>query len=208
MSAARIAAIASGITAQAKNSAGVWRDLVNNDLVYDREELLMESDSVCYAVTAAKLQKRVAGVWTDSASLTLSVPDGSSHFRKVRIAVSGDATNSVAAVLFTSSKGEAVYRQALESLQAQQRIRFTLNADTTRFRGIADELEHANKAELGGFEQDFKGMLLCDREQFVGATEGPPERGDAVTVNSRTYRVESVKEDEVSYLVELASVNR
>src|SRR5688572_4396994 len=110
MDAARITAIAGGVTVQARAaaegevSAGAWRAIAENGIVNHREDLLVEADSGKYGLAACKLQKRVAGVWTDAFTLTLDLPSGTSHMRKDRMAVTGNETNSSVAVT-TIAKG-------------------------------------------------------------------------------------------------------
>lgn len=212
MDAARVTAIAEGITVQARTAvegpvpAGAWRDIANNDVVNHREELMVESDGVRYAFTACTLQKRVAGVWTDALNLTLDVAEGTSHFRQDRLSVGGDETNSTVSVL-TIDKGQPEMRETLRELKRQAKTRFTLDDSETRFRGISTEIELANRAQMGGFAQDFNGVIVAEREQFVTAGVAPA-RGGKITVAGNTFRITSVKVDDVSYLVEFESVNR
>ena len=214
MDAARVTGIADGVTVQARAAAegsaaaGDWRDIAEDDVVQHREELLVEVDGAKYGFEACRIQKRVAGVWTDGVIVTLDVAEGTSHFRKDRLSVGGDETNSSVA-LTTVEKGDRDLRDALWQLKRLARARFTLEDSATKYRGVQSELEHANSAELGGFQQDFNGVMVADREQFESSPDGPPLRGQKITLaDGTTYRITSVKTDEVSHTMEFQSVNR
>lgn len=208
MAFARVSSIASVVSLRAKDVFGAWRDLTESSLVADRDEILCEADGAQYGLEAYKLQGKAAGDWVDQATVTLHTPDGTSHYRQDRIAVNGDGSDSIVSVILTVQKGQLLLKDLLATLQRQARARFTLQDGVTKFRGLSDDIEHGNKAELGGFEQDFKGTVLCDRAQFTAATA--PRRGWKLRwlPNQTTYRIEAVKEDEISYAIELASLSR
>lgn len=208
MALARVSSIAGVVSLQAKSVDGVWRDLTEGSAVEDREEILCEADGAQYGLSAYKLQRRSGAAWVDAETVTLNVADGCSNYRQDRIAVDGDDTDSSAELLLTVEQGQVMLAQLLTTLKGQERARFTLRDGATRYRGIVDDVAHGNKGELGGFEQDFKGSVLCNREQFSGAAA--PTRGDKITLltTGLSYRIDSVKVDEISYLIELVSINR
>lgn len=216
MASARVSSIASVVSLQAKSVDGVWRDLTEGSAVGDREEILCEADGEQYNLAAYVLQRRAAASWAAAETVTLNVASGSSNYRQDVIAVNGDDTDSEVAIVLTVNKGQLMLAQLLGTLQRQERSRFRLSgagnggseADATaRYKGHSDDIGHGNKAELGGFEQDYKGTVLCDREQFEGGVA--PARGMALVwlANRVTYRIENVKRDEISYALELTSVH-
>lgn len=208
MAAARVSSIASVVSLRAKDSDGDWRDLTEGSEVFDRDEILCEADGEQYGLTAYKVQERTAAAWTDALTVTLNVPDGTSNYRTDRIGVDGDATDSTVTHLVTVDKGQRILKDLLNTLKGRERYFFTLNGGSDRFRGMFDDIEHGNKLEMEGFGQEFKGTLLCDREQFVGVNK--PARGQKLKclANGITYRIELVKEDEISYGVEFVSINK
>lgn len=211
MASARVVSLASVVSLRAKDEDGEWRDLTEGSEVFDRDEILCEADGAQFALNAYKVQQRNTSAWEDAFTITLNVSDGTSNYRQDRISVEGDATDSTVENLLTVDKGERGLKDLLATLQDKQRARFTvaeIDSGATKFRGISDDIDHANKAEIGGFEQEYKGTILCDREQFAGKTI--PKRGHKLTwlPNATAYRIVSVKEDEISFAIELESVNK
>lgn len=212
MDAARVTAIGDGVTVQARAAAegsaeaGEWRDIAENDVVNHREELLVEADGAKYGFEACRIQKRVAGVWTDGVIVTLDVTEGTSHFRTDRLSVGGDETNSSVAVT-TIEKGDLDLRDALSTLKRHARSRFTLEDEATKYRGVENAIEHGNTAELGGFQPDFAGIIVAPRDQFQDAGVTPLRGMKLTRSNGVSYRITSVKTDDISYEIEVASID-
>lgn len=205
---ARITAIADGITIQAKLN-GVWRDLEESDQITSGEEILAQADGAQYELTAYKLQRLQAGSYVDALTIVLNTPDGSSHYRQDRVLITGDVSTNAVSVL-TIDKGQRMLADLLTHLKAQEWNRFSFPVGTgatpAKYRGTSDDLDHATRLEVGGMAQDFQGLIVCDREQFGAIV---PKSGQKLQwSNGRVYRIETVREDEISFALEVISINK
>lgn len=207
MSAARITGIASVCSVQAKSTAGVWRDLTEGSAIEDKEEILVDSDGAQYDLAAYTLQRKSGGSWIDAETVSLDLPSGTSHYRQDRIGVTGDDTDSMAVILVTVDKGQALLRDLNTQLEAQCRNRFEYpEGSGSKYKGTSDDLTYTTTFEMGGQEPDFGGTILSPRRQWGTAV---PITGQKLRAwNGKSYRVEKVHEDDISYVIELKAINK
>lgn len=210
MLAARLTAIATGITVQAKNVADVWRTLAADDLVYDQEVVKASAWGPQFNRTAYTLQRKVAAVWTDAVSVTLDAGRGSSHWRADKFQIQGNSTNSSCALILTVAKGSRQVAHDLAVLKVMQTdVGGQFSYQSATYKGCFSSLERTSEPEMGGFQEGIDAQLVTDREQWAlaGIT---PAAGQDVTWHDHTtpYRIVKVDTDEISFVLGLASVNR
>jgi hypothetical protein len=200
----KVTGIAAAVTLQAKGTDGEWRDLAEGDEIETGEEILAEASGAQFALTAYTLQNRVAGVWTNALAITLDLPSGTSHYRQDRFGITGDDTDNTVSILVTVERGDLMLRDLNVALEAQARNRFTYAGQ--RYKGMSDDIEFTTTFETGGQEPSFNGTILAPKRQFNGVA---PVTGQKLTAwNGKTYRIDRVTEDEISYALTLESPNR
>lgn len=217
---ARIVSIAAGLTVQAKDVSGAWRTLANNDLIADQEEIRAYASGPQYGLVAYKLQRLVAAAWTDALSPSLSVRDGTSHWRQDKFQIQGNSVNSAVALILTVNKGQRGLRDALSVLQVEQTDaggQFSYpSVNGAKFKGLFSAVTRESTLEEGGFLEGIDAQLVCDREQFEMAI-GPnglagvtPAVGQALLWfdGSSVLKIEKIDVDEISFVLHLSSVNR
>jgi hypothetical protein len=210
---AKVVLLLSTATLQAKDVNGDWRDLASGDSIYDQEEIFARADGPQFAQAAYKVQRLVAGVWTDALTVSLNVKDGTGIWRQDKFAIGGDNVDSTASLSLTVAKGPRQAAHDLSVLQVQQTDeggRFSYPArNGTKFAGLFSSLERTSDAEMGGFQEGIDAQLVTDREQWALAGKSPVVGQDLMWIDSSSsYRIVKVETDEISYVISLASVNK
>lgn len=204
---ARVLNISGVCSLQAKSTAGVWRTLTEGSLIADHEEILVEADGPQFALDGYKLQRKSAGAWLDALTITLDLPSGTSHYRQDRIGVTGDDTNNMATILVTVDRGHQLLKDANAQLEASARNRFEYPAGSAiKYKGMSDDLTFTTAFGNGGQEPDYGGSILAPLRQFAGVV---PVTGQHLKAwNGKIYRIDKVRVDEYSYVLEIQSLNK
>lgn len=212
MASARVTAIAQGITLQAKDVNGNLRDLALNGEILDGERIIARSPGPQYLLTAYTLQRRSAGNWVDSLTVSLNARDGTSHFREDKFGVMGDANDSSVYLLLTVAKGCRQTAHDLSVLQVMQTDvggQFSYPPGSRTFKGCFSALDRTSDLEMGGFQEGIDAQIVSDLEQWAAVPAAPVVGQDLLWHDGRTkYRVVKVDVDEISYVIGVASVNR
>lgn len=211
MATARVSGIASGVTLQARSTAGEWRDLAENDEISDGEEILARADQGQFNLNAYQLADRVGGVWTVAQTITLHIPDGTGTYRQDRFAVEGDGTESASSLVVTVDKGQIILRDmhaALVHMQRTQGGRFRYpEINGTRYLGILEDLELGTTLGEGGFDAEHRGTIICDKSQFASG-HSFRQGGKILWQDGRKLKINRVTEDEISFGLEVQQVTK
>jgi hypothetical protein len=211
---ARITSIGAAITCTAKSTAGIWRTLAIDDLVFDGEEIKAVAPSAQFNFIAYVLQRKVASTWTDAVIVKLDLQSGSSHYRQDRWRLAGNDLNSTVTLGVTVDKGQIVLREA-QIAQKQDEFLYGGNflysgsvlLDVIPvWWGVFSNVDETTKLERA-FEEEIDATLLANLEQFYTAGL-VPVIGQQITWASRSYRIERLKTDEITYEFILCSINK
>jgi hypothetical protein len=211
---ARIVSIGAAITCTAKNSAGVWRSLALNDLIFDGEEIKAVAPVAQFNFIAYVLQRKIASAWTDAVIVKLDLQSGTSHYRQDRWRLSGNDLDSTVTLGVTTDKGQTLLRDA-QIAQKQDEFLYGGNflysgtialSVAPIWWGVFSNVDETTKLERA-FEEEIDATLICNREQFYTAGL-VPLIGQQITWNARAYRIERLRTDEIAYEFILCSINK